>query len=363
MPDDDRIFVWLTGQRDNIGDSALRRAYAHALRDRGAVLAWAGDTREGYVSGLGLRDDEIASSFRSWYVHLVRSAFRGRASFAFNAGEFVVTREYFFGLLAIAPWLMLVKLRGGRIIWLGAAVRNTLRGFTFPFTRLARTADLLRWRDTASSQILGVPAPSMPDWAFALPRQSLSRARRGYLAVCLRADRGAPADEWIDALEDLAHRLDLQLITVTQVKRDAPLARKMAERWNCDVVEWQTDAHDDQERVVRDVYGGSAAVVSDRLHALIIASTEGAVPIGWTTIASVKVGLHFDAVELSGVALGGPEAIDALNAFEPSDLAARSHETAETVERAIDGIRVVEADLQRVWPSAVDSGEKAVRAD
>jgi hypothetical protein len=349
-----QILAWLSGQTDNIGDSALRRGYAATLSDIGEVTAWVGDPALGYATGLGLTPGSISPSFWSWYRRLA-AASRARGSvFAFNAGEFVVTKEYFFGILAIAPLLLVLRARGGKIVWLGAAVRERKRGFTFPFIWLARIADVLRWRDTASSQVLGVHAETMPDWAFALESCEGDPRPRKYLAVSLRVDREPPTPEWRNAVAELAARLGLSLITVTQVQRDAPLARSLAGDWGCEFLDWQSDSHAVQESVVRQVYSQAAIVLSDRLHALIIASTEGAVPLGWTTQESAKVGRHFDAVGLNGIALGHDAGLAALKGLDASALRQRQADLGVVVIRSKARL----AEVQRELVSAISASPR-----
>jgi hypothetical protein len=55
-------------------------------------------------------------------------------------------------------------------------------------------------------------------------------------------------------------------------------------------------SHREQEALVRGCYAESLAVVSDRIHALIIGLTEGAVPVGFTTGSAEKVSRTFAAV-------------------------------------------------------------------
>ena len=55
-------------------------------------------------------------------------------------------------------------------------------------------------------------------------------------------------------------------------------------------------SHREQEALVRGCYERSLAVVSDRIHALIIGLTEGAVPIGFTTGPAEKVSRTLAAI-------------------------------------------------------------------
>lgn len=301
-------YVWLTGHIRNVGDSALRRPYVHSIKSFNDVQVWGGRKPEsdGYLSGLQLSENEISPSFFSWYRKLCLDLTKRKVNFAFNAGAFGVTKEYFFGILAILPLLVVLKLRGGKVLWLGSAIATKKKGFTWPFFILAGIADSMRWRDTESSSVF-VKRKSMPDWAFgAKPLVSeeqiddVSR-RRNKLVLSLRGDRTYPSEEWLDLVEDLANRLRLQIVVCVQVKEDQLYAEKMADRFAAELVGWEYETHIDQERLVRSVYKDTQLILSDRLHGLIIAATEGAVPLGWCESSTTKISRHFNQVNAQWV--------------------------------------------------------------
>lgn len=340
-PQEVEVFAWLTGQHDNIGDSALRRAYADMLRTRGRLHVWAGDPNAGYVSGLRLEEGELIPTFGRWYRGFVRSVLRGRALFAFNAGEFVVTRGYLVGVLLLLPWIVLLRIRKGEVLWLGASIRLLRKGFGWPFRLLAKLSTSVRWRDTRSSETMHVSADVMPDWAFALagsPAGKPDRPRR-YLAISLRGDRTPPGREWLDATAATAERLGLRPIVVTQVERDGSCGKTMAEYLGCEFIPWTHDSHLEQERLVREVYADSRLIVSDRLHALIIAATEGAIPLSWTPEPTPKVAIHLDVVGYHDADLHGDRAIAALNSLDEESLRARQSMLTDALARARGSLR------------------------
>ncbi|MFF2371027.1 polysaccharide pyruvyl transferase family protein [Agromyces sp. NPDC058110] len=308
------VHVWLSGQADNVGDSVLRRVYANELRSAGRLVVWAGDPRSGYAAGLRLHPDEASPGFLSWWLSVARAAVGRGGIFAFNAGEFVPTRRYFAGVVSLLPLLAVHRMRGGRIVWVGAGVRRTLPGFTWPFALLAQWSDLLLWRDARSVELMG-RGGTMPDWAFGSGQPAVVQADDGarslpgttgapgrdLLAVSLRGDRPAPSERWVEAVRGLAHRLGLTPIVVVQVKRDATAAHDLAGRLDAEAAEWATDDHWAQELRVRDVYRRSRVVLSDRLHALVMGATEGAVPLGWCESSNEKIARHFDQIGASWV--------------------------------------------------------------
>lgn len=337
-------YVWLTGQQDNIGDSVLRRAYADALRESRVLRVWAGDPTSGYISGLGLRDGELVVSRIRWYLTLFGDAARGRADFAFNAGEYSVTRESFRDALLLLPALLLLRLRRGQVVWMGAAIRRTVRGFTWPARFIARVADPLYWRDGSSGGPLSVSGGVMPDWAFALPATGASgenEANRDKIAISMRGDRPSPSSEWIVAVQTLIHNLGLTPVLVAQVERDRTRASELSDSLGASVFAWVSDEHEQQEAAVRKLYAESAIVLSDRLHALIMGATEGAVPLGWTLEPNAKVERHFAVVELGDVSLSGDLALAALNSLGSQQLIDRQAQLESALASARERLREV----------------------
>ncbi|WP_336641750.1 polysaccharide pyruvyl transferase family protein [Microbacterium sp. USHLN272] len=339
-----KTYLWLTGQTDNIGDSVLRRPYADVLRTASALTVWAGDPAEGYVAGLGLRESEISRSYSSWLANLWKDALVGRAAFAFNPGEFTVTRKGFIMILpALAP-IILIRARRRPIIWAGAGVRATRRGYTWPFRFIARSASVLTWREPSSAARIGAGAELAPDWAFGIDASG-TPAERSFLALSLRGDRPPPTVEWLQAVRSFAARAGLTPLVVTQVRRDEARSREIASFLGCDIVGWETERHDSAERRVRDVYSRSRVILSDRLHALIIGATEGALPLGWTSDASPKIEHHLSTVGLESFSLAGQESLDALRTFGPGDLVLREEKTAYAMGRARDDLRSLRARI------------------
>ncbi|MGB3773297.1 MAG: hypothetical protein WBA00_19330, partial [Rhodococcus sp. (in: high G+C Gram-positive bacteria)] len=72
------VFVSVTGQRDNVGDTVLRRHLLEALRPHGTLHLWVGTSPDSYLSGLRLRpDDVVYRRRRRWRVAALRRAATG----------------------------------------------------------------------------------------------------------------------------------------------------------------------------------------------------------------------------------------------------------------------------------------------
>ncbi|MFV0373228.1 polysaccharide pyruvyl transferase family protein [Microbacterium sp.] len=288
-----RVMAWLWGQDDNVGDSALRRGYADALRRVGTIDAYVGPASDSFVSGLGLATtDSVCRSFVPWLV----SGFRGArpSVIAVNAGEFSMSGSYTVKMLALVPWLRAMRWRGVRVVWLGAAVPRLVARRTWLFRALFRSCDEVRWRDGQTSRIFE-HAPWMPDWALGLDSRGASRPRTS-LVVSLRSDRPYPTPEWLDAVRRCSARLEVETVVIAQVGRDSARARELAAVLGGRAVVFEEGTHAVQEQRVRDEYAGASVILSDRLHALLIAAAEGAVPLAWCEAATDKIQRHFDAL-------------------------------------------------------------------
>lgn len=287
-----RVFAWLTGQDDNIGDSVLRRGYAEALHGVGDVGVYIGGGSDDYVSGLGLTPrDATFSDIRRWLLAAWRRARRGPVVLAINAGEFHLTRGNTVGLLAVLPLMTRVRRGGGKVVWLGAEIPRVGSWIrTALWRRVHRKATIVRWRDSETGSKLA-PSPWMPDWALSLGPVAEARPRKT-LGVSLRFDRPYPDQAWLSAVRSAASRLDLDIVTIAQVKRDSEYARRLAADLGGRAVVYESGDHAAQEQIVREEYAGMAVLFSDRLHGLLMAATEGAVPLAWCSSVTDKIRRH-----------------------------------------------------------------------
>jgi polysaccharide pyruvyl transferase WcaK-like protein len=145
-----------------------------------------------------------------------------------------------------------------------------------------RLADIVSWRDTASRAAMRIGRVA-PDWAFAVgsPDSALGQDASGRrrLAVSIRYNGQQPDADWIRNLRALARTLDLSVVVVAQILRDGPLAEQLAEELGGEALVWDGPDHATQEEKLRSVYRESLLVVTNRLHAAVMALTEGAVPL------------------------------------------------------------------------------------
>lgn len=294
-----KVFVSAVGQEGNIGDSVLRRAYLAALRTSGELHVLVERNSKSYQTGLHLNDQDVTYVSRAqWWEEAFACARSERIVVGYNAGEMQLNSKF---VKSYAKHVALVSRavpQGGYGLHVGMGVRAPRRGFGRTIGLLLRASRIISWRDRESAAWTGV-GEVHPDWAFDLGSsvdQFRPSAERGTLALSLRGDREAPDEEWYETVRLSASRSNLEPIVVVQVDLDQALGERMANRLNCRLVPWNGAHHEEHERVVRDVYASSAAVMSDRLHSLIMGLTEGARPISYSVEGSEKIDRTLGAV-------------------------------------------------------------------
>jgi glycosyltransferase involved in cell wall biosynthesis len=300
------IFVPAVGQYDNIGDIILRRPLLNALRAHGPLHVYVGNAPAEYSDGLQIQpEDRLYRSFARWYASAVRNAARGGIVYAFKPGELQMSVPGLKEHVSVVPLLALSRMRGGRAVRVGAGSRNFSRWLRPLFMPSVYLSDLSLWRDSATRDFVKV-GTVIPDLAFREGSPSHSwpaEPDRDLLVVSMRGDRTEPPEAWFTALKDFAAAERLNVIAVTQVERDDERSRLLAARLGGSTLPWGGQDHPGQERALRETYRHARLVVSDRLHVLIAASTEGAATAALQGDGSRKISRHFDAIGDHGVSL------------------------------------------------------------
>jgi hypothetical protein len=92
--------------------------------------------------------------------------------------------------------------------------------------------------------------------------------------------RREPALEKVQQLIGRLQQEGLKVVTLTQVRNDRPLNARIAEVCEIDHIDWpESTSHLQHERAIAVTYARSIAVISDRLHVLIIGGRHGAIPV------------------------------------------------------------------------------------
>lgn len=140
------------------------------------------------------------------------------------------------------------------------------------------------------------------------------------LGLSLRGDRAYPTAAWLASVREAAQRLGLEIVALAQVERDSLYAQRLASDLGGRAVVFDGRSHREQELVVRTEYGRMRVLLSDRLHSLLIAATEGAVPLGWCEAATTKIARHFEPLGMPWVAVTPGHEADALAQLDQQTL-------------------------------------------
>ncbi|MFF7682022.1 hypothetical protein ACFZA2_04600 [Microbacterium sp. NPDC007973] len=333
------IFVLGSGQEDNIGDVVLRRTMFDQLRTRGTLHVFLGPATPEFVTALALSDDDVVYHEKAaWRSALWRSIRRGRGTwFVDKPGELILGRRYLLAQLRMVPASLAIRLQRGRVLRLGLGQRSPEPRLTPVYRALFRLSNIVAWRDadTYATFRLG---EVMPDWGFA-ERGSTESEGRDLLVLSYRSDKPVLTPALVSAVREAARSRGLGIAVVTQVGRDSPRSQELAAALDAELVDWSDGrTHGEQERLLRDVYRRSALVLSDRLHVLIVAMTEGAVPLALSMGPNYKVGRHFEAIGYSGVSVPVADA----------DAASVDAVVAAALERRPEAERLLAAAVRRI---------------
>lgn len=304
-----RIYFWATGQDDNVGDVLLRRRMLRTLQRLGDCHIYVGPASEGFVQSL-LVDSTRATlytSFYRWAWAATRTAWSKQWALAFNPGEIRLTGWYARRHLALMPAQVFAKLRRNPVLRAGVGIKDAAISQRSAWGAVLRYSAVLSsintWRNSPSLELIGI-GEVVPDWGFDENLTLPAAGRRRYLAVALRYDRPAPSDGWCRGVSQAAAELGLKVLVVVQVRRDSPRAKELADRHGWLLQDWPHDVGQlQQEIAVRKSYRQSVLVVSDRLHALVMGATEGALPSGLIEHEDVKIASHFAAAGMGQVVL------------------------------------------------------------
>jgi hypothetical protein len=266
---------------------------------------------DGYISALGLCGTEIVyDGTLGWLASCAASAMRGHTILVLPAGEITYpqrTRPYWGWWTALLTAMPL--LRGGTAVQVGAGVRMPPSASGPHAGRLAwsvmnvpvleryarRKMPVIGWRDaeTQGSFQLG---DVVPDWAFGEGPDPETEglgappSQRSVLAVTTRADRDMLSEDKIRLLHDIAHSRGLRIQVYSQVSYDRENMERLAHRLHPgrDALLFGDESHADWEKKIRALHRESAIVASDRLHALVIGATEGAIPLAVSNSTAEK---------------------------------------------------------------------------
>ncbi|MCG8317576.1 MAG: polysaccharide pyruvyl transferase family protein [Pseudomonadales bacterium] len=298
------IFLPLIGQYHNIGDIILRRPLAKWVEGEGNLHIFTGNAPDSYTEGLQLHSDaKVYCSFSNWMFSGFVSSSMAKTAYLFKPGEIQLSFSGMKEHVGVLPLVLWLKIFGGKAARIGSGSRNFSEFYRRLMLPSLLAASLSYWRDPKTSAFLGIGS-TMPDLAFwegASLADVSDDSLRDTLVVSMRGDRPLPGAAWVEAIKSFAKAHGLKIVVVTQVTIDAKATEQLARLFDCEQLNWDGTDHYKQEVALRNLYRRSVVTVSDRLHVLIAAFTEGAMPAGLITDRSDKVERHFSAIKMSNI--------------------------------------------------------------
>lgn len=315
-----QIFIILTGVSGNLGDAVIRRRVLEWVRGTGDIHAYVGRTTPGWNEQLALTSDETsysASQRRAWLKNLLFG--RGKRALVFDPGEVPLGAPHLKSELMFLAVAVVLRLRGAKVIRPPRAVGeySALVGGIYRLSALLSQEVL--WRNKASYTLMKT-GKLVPDTAYSEPLvPGIARTERDYVIVSLRGKRPFPSPLWFESVRKFAEDNNLRVKVASQVDEDEVRSEEIAAKLGliADYIPWGTRSDLEQELMVRDLYTRAAAVISDRLHVLILASLAGAQPIEAVDKPVPKAEEHFAVIGLTGMSLDtakatGPEIVEFL---------------------------------------------------
>jgi len=296
------IFVPVVGQFTNVGDAMHRRELLSWLKEVGTLHVYVGSAPKVFVDALDLPNTaKIYTNLFGWLWKLMWSPF-GKTHFVFNPGEITVGVKRLLFECLLLPFEWGVKMKRGKVLRVGiAAVSNAVINYRSLWRFVLKQSDKIYWRTNDSKKMFGF-GEVIPDLAFFTPKFKPGTDKRNILVVSMRGDRPEPGSNWIAAVKEFAIRKNFQIAIVSQVRMDNDRGSYLAEQFGATTYLWDDKVgHVEQEKIVREVYRKTQLVISDRLHVLIAAITDGALPSVILTRPSDKIKDHFDVVEIEGI--------------------------------------------------------------
>lgn len=351
-------FITLRGQFDNVGDVILRRQLAGWFD--GPCIVYVGNAPAEFVDALELESKVVVQSF--WkFLRLIVTSPSG-SSYVFKPGETQLSMAGMKENVGMLPMLVWLRARGGSVLRIGVGARGSSPLYSALCKPAIKVSHVNKWRDVHTVSVLG-SGELMPDLAFAEGSRSDDWVReRTVIAISLRGDRPTPGRQWIAAVRRCADENNAKLIVVSQVRRDDERSSWLAGQLGVAAVLCNAKPSSVIERDLRELYKQCALVVSNRLHVLIAALTEGAPVSACVPGGSEKIAGHLSVVGLGHVAIDSDrisedECVSRLSSEIPTHRSLVS--TVQDARSQIDAVHEEVSGLVSIGVRRLNSNERA----
>lgn len=278
------IFMSVAAAEGNVGDIVIRRQALRALAgsSNASATIYTGAMGQSYLEAFNFDSAwRVTSSPFVFLTRLCAGVLARRVVLVMAPGPAVLGASLSSSVkhLGVALMFAIARCVGCRVLVLGRAVRGGTFLSRFSEQLILRAAHLYVSRDRKTAELLGAKVFVAPDLAFSESPPIDGGKRRSRVAISLRHDR----EICIPVLKDLIGHLrgaGLDPFFLTQVKEDGDRHAQLAAELYTEHFLWPNDrSHSDHERALTSMYGECVAAISDRLHVLILAARQGAIPV------------------------------------------------------------------------------------
>lgn len=293
-----KIFIPINGQYSNIGDVMHRRVLLKLIGAENEIHMYIGDAPESFISAMSIECNNIFyyKSYATWYFKCVRTK---NPIIVFKSGE---NRLGIKRLLAEIT-LLIVKIikPSTKTIRIGISLNYAKIKYLKLFKYIYSCSDLLVWRNNKSKEITGIGEVA-PDLGF-YERKNVNETKK-YIALSFRSDRKKLSKEYLNLLKEIALEKELDLILLTQVKKDNNRNEELSIELGCNHIRWDDEYdHLAQENRINNILEMSSAVISDRMHVLVKGVNYQAIPIGMIAGDNSKIKDHFDSIGIRNITI------------------------------------------------------------
>lgn len=295
----------LRTQFDNLGDLTINSVLAACISARAPLVCLTDGVPSGYLaefealaSRLGAGDIRYATTLSGLYT-AGGALCRNGVVLTLSPGDIGTGRGWV--RRTALPALARMAPQRCNTLQVGASMHNPGVGEARLFGRLLERGQPITVRDPFSQAAfarMGVQMPVVPDLAFALPCTSANGGRDGLIA--LRKVNSIPFDSVRIAVRALASQMreaGLEPKLYCQVTQDANLHRRLAAELDLRIVNMAGGRPGFDDAMA--VYANAGAIVSNRLHSLLLAATAGATPYAFVGPTERKITAVFDQAGLS----------------------------------------------------------------
>jgi hypothetical protein len=257
----------------------LRRQAVDLLRPHGILHLHVGKSPTDYLVQLALPADAVVhTSTVTWLGGLIKDALLRRCALVYSPGPQFLNDSVRVLAGEVARLVLTVALRvmGLPVIRLSRSFEDSGRFATMLVMLHTRVLSLSFLRDSRAPDPVIQRSKVLPDLAVRGARP-LPEHTGTNLAVSLRFDNGMKLPLVAERISELANRLELTPLVVSQVSFDEPRQDELASLLQAKHVR-VTELVDPLNETL-EVYSSAAVVLSDRLHALIFGLLNGAMPV------------------------------------------------------------------------------------